>query len=76
MAERSEAPTERVRLRRRHDRGAFDVASIYPILDAMPMCSVGYVFDDHPYVTPTVQWREGDRVFLARLISKPDATRH
>ncbi len=55
--------TDRVRLRRRHDRGGYDATTIYPILDAMPLCSVGYVFDGQPYVTPTLQWREADRVY-------------
>ncbi len=55
--------TDRVRLRRRHDRGGYDATTIYPILDAMPLCSVGYVFDGQPYVTPTLQWREGDHLF-------------
>ena len=53
----------RVRLRRRHDRGAYDRASLYAVLDAMPLCHVGYVVDGQPYVTPTLQWREGDRIY-------------
>jgi hypothetical protein len=56
-------PSDRVRLRRRHERGGYDATTLYPILDAMPMCSVGYVFDGHPYVTPTLQWREGGDVY-------------
>ena len=60
----SSAPaSDRVRLRRRPDRGGYDAAAIHPILDAMPLCSVGYVFDGQPYVTPTLQWREGGHVF-------------
>lgn len=55
--------TERSRLRRSHRRGHFDRATIDAILDAQPMCSVGYVIDGKPYVTPTLQWREGDRVY-------------
>ena len=55
--------TDRVRLRRRHDRGGYDATTIYPILDAMPLCSVGYVFEGQPYVTPTLQWREGDQLY-------------
>ena len=55
--------TDRVRLRRRHDRGGYDATTIHPILDAMPLCSVGYVFDGQPYVTPTLQWREGNRLY-------------
>lgn len=55
-------PTDRVRLRRSHLRGLYDRDSIDAILDAQPMCHVGYVKDGHPFVTPTFQWREGDRV--------------
>jgi nitroimidazol reductase NimA-like FMN-containing flavoprotein (pyridoxamine 5'-phosphate oxidase superfamily) len=29
----------------------------------MPICSVGYVFEGAPFVTPTLQWREGSRVY-------------
>lgn len=55
--------TERSRLRRSHERGYFDHESIYAVLDAQPMCSVGYVIDGKPYVTPTLQWREGNHVY-------------
>lgn len=55
--------TERSRLRRLHERGRFDRATIDQILDAQPMCSVGYVIKGKPNVTPTFQWREGDHVY-------------
>lgn len=55
--------TERSRLRRLHQRGHFDRATINGILDAQPMCSVGYIIDGKPYVTPTMQWREGNHVY-------------
>ncbi len=55
--------TERSRLRRAHNRGAYDLETIYGILDAQPLCTVGYVMDGKPYVTPTLQWREGDYVY-------------
>jgi nitroimidazol reductase NimA-like FMN-containing flavoprotein (pyridoxamine 5'-phosphate oxidase superfamily) len=32
-------------------------------LDATPLCNVGCVFNDHPYVTPTMHWREGNDIF-------------
>lgn len=57
------AVTERTRLRRAHQRGHFDRATVNAILDAQPMCSVGYVIDGKPYVTPTLQWREGEHVY-------------
>lgn len=55
--------SDRVRLRRFHKRGKYDRESLNRILDAIPVCSVGYVFDGQPYVTPTLQWREGDHVY-------------
>ena len=55
--------TDRTRLRRLHERGFFDRQTINAILDAQPMCCVGYVIDGAPFVTPTLQWREGDHVY-------------
>lgn len=55
--------TDRTRLRRSHARGSFDRATAHAILDAQPMCSVGYVIDGKPHVTPTLQWREGNHVY-------------
>lgn len=57
------APSDLTRLRRRHSRGHYDAASIHPILDAQPLCTVGYVFDGQPVVTPTLQWREGNHIY-------------
>lgn len=55
--------TERNRLRRRHDRGRYDAATIYPILDAAMLCHVAYVLDGQPYCTPTAFWREDDTLY-------------
>ncbi len=55
--------TDRSRLRRSHNRGHFDRETINGILDAQPMCSVGYIIDGKPFVTPTLQWREGNHVY-------------
>ncbi|PWE32450.1 flavin-nucleotide-binding protein [Maritimibacter sp. 55A14] len=57
------APTDRTRLRRAHERGHHDRATIDAILDATPQCAVGYTIDGAPYVTPTLHWREGDHVY-------------
>ena len=56
-------PTARSRAKRVHKRASYDHASVYAILDATPLCHVGYVIDGQPYVTPTVKWREGNRLF-------------
>jgi uncharacterized protein len=62
-ARKSGAPSERVRVKRLHERGAYDGKTINGILDAWPIAHVGYVFNGQPYVTPTLQWREEDQVF-------------
>ncbi len=52
--------SDRVRVRRHHERGHYDMSTIHDILDTMPICSVGYVVDSRPNVTPTLQWREDE----------------
>ena len=63
MRKLNKAPSERVRVKRGHTRADYDRETVHAILDAMPVCHVGYVVDGTPYVTPTLQWREGDRVY-------------
>lgn len=63
MGKTSDAPSDRTRLRRNHQRGHFDRPSLDAILDATSLCHVGYVFDGKPSVTPTMHWREGDHVY-------------
>ena len=55
--------TERTRIRRLHNRGTHGREDVYAVLDAVPFCHVGYVIDGAPYVTPTLQWRDGDRLY-------------
>ncbi len=55
--------TERNRVRREHHRGSYDKEAVYAVLDAAPLCHVGYVLDGAPYVTPTIHWRHGDRLY-------------
>lgn len=57
-------PTERSRARRVHQRASYDRESLHAVLDAAPICHVGYVIDGQPYVTPTFQWREGEKVYF------------
>ncbi len=63
MVKATEAPSDKVRVRRNHKRGAYDADTIHAILDAMPLCSVGYVINGQPYVTSTLQWREDNHVY-------------
>jgi nitroimidazol reductase NimA-like FMN-containing flavoprotein (pyridoxamine 5'-phosphate oxidase superfamily) len=59
----TEAPSERTRVKRYNHIAHYDRETIHAILDAMPICSVGYVHDGKPVVTPTMQWRDGERIF-------------
>ena len=56
-------PTARSRVKRHHERGAYDLDTIAAILEDAFLCHVGYVIDGHPYVTPTSYWRENDVVY-------------
>ena len=56
-------PTERTRVKRLNKRAVYDEATVHAILDAQHMCTVGYVFKGAPYVTPTLQWREGNHIY-------------
>ena len=56
-------PTERTRVKRLAKRALYDEATVHGILDAQPLCTVGYVFNGSPYVTPTLQWREGHHIY-------------
>lgn len=57
------APSPRSQARRLHHKAAYDRATIDAILDAMPVAHIGHIVDGFPVVTPTLQWREGDRVY-------------
>jgi len=63
MRKPSAAPSDRTRLRRSHERGRHDRAGLHAVLDATPLCHVGYLMEGKPAVTPTLHWREGDRVY-------------
>lgn len=56
-------PSPRSRVRRLPKRGHYDRATIHAVLDAARWCHVGYVIDGLPYVTPTLHWRDGERVY-------------
>src|SRR5947199_8445803 len=57
------APSPRARVRRLSKRGHYDAETIHDILDCGLLCHVGFVFDGHPVVIPTLYWREGARLY-------------
>jgi len=56
-------PTARSRVRRHPERAHYDRETVFAILDAALMCHIGYLIDGRPYVTPTLFWREGERLY-------------
>jgi nitroimidazol reductase NimA-like FMN-containing flavoprotein (pyridoxamine 5'-phosphate oxidase superfamily) len=56
-------PTARSRVKRLHERGKYDEATIFPILDAAFIAHIAYVIDGQPFVTPTAFWREGRTLY-------------
>ena len=51
------------RVKRRHDRGRYDHATVHALLDSAMLCHVAYVTDGQPFCTPTFYWREGSRLY-------------
>jgi nitroimidazol reductase NimA-like FMN-containing flavoprotein (pyridoxamine 5'-phosphate oxidase superfamily) len=51
------------RVKRRHDRGHYDHATVHALLDTAALCHVAYVVDGLPYCTPTLYWREGQTLY-------------
>ncbi|MHB8891208.1 MAG: pyridoxamine 5'-phosphate oxidase family protein [Candidatus Limnocylindrales bacterium] len=60
---RAKAPSDRTRVRRLPDRGHYDRATVDAILDAAVIGHVAWVAGGQPYATPTLVWREGDRLY-------------
>ncbi len=53
------------RVRRIPERGHYDRATIYPIVDEALICHVGFSTDDNqPFVIPTIHAREEDTIYL------------
>jgi nitroimidazol reductase NimA-like FMN-containing flavoprotein (pyridoxamine 5'-phosphate oxidase superfamily)/GNAT superfamily N-acetyltransferase len=58
------APTPRTALKRHAERGTYDRAALFAILDEALVCHVGCVVDGAPRVLPTLHARIGDSIYL------------
>ena len=58
------APTERTRLKRLPDRGAFERDTVNAILDEGLVCHLGFVHEGQPFVIPTTYARIDDGLYL------------
>jgi uncharacterized protein len=59
-----DAPSARTRVVREAERGVYDRAAVYKILDAGFLCHVGFVVDGQPFVIPTSYGRAGDHLYI------------
>lgn len=57
-------PSERTRVRRLPERGAYDRETIDAILDEALICHLAYVVDGEPRVIPTIHARSGDTLYV------------
>ena len=55
--------TARNRVKRLHERASYDRDAVYAILDAGMLAHLAYAIDGQPYCTPTLYWRDGDRLY-------------
>ncbi len=64
MADAATYPIDRTnRVKRKHERGHYDRATVHALLDAAALCHVAYVVDGQPFCTPTLFWREASRLY-------------
>ncbi len=57
-------PTPRTRLSRKPDRGSYDRATVYAILDEALICHIGFAVEGQPYVLPTTHARIDDKLYV------------
>jgi nitroimidazol reductase NimA-like FMN-containing flavoprotein (pyridoxamine 5'-phosphate oxidase superfamily) len=50
-------------VRRLPERGHYERADIYPVVDAALTCTIAYLLDGRPHATATAHWRDGDRLY-------------
>lgn len=55
--------SDRIRVKREHEQAHYDRATLNSVLDSHILAHIGYVIDGQPYVTPTLFWREGNKIY-------------
>jgi len=56
--------TKRTTLKRAHERGTYDRATVHAILDEALICHVAFLHDGAPAAIPTAHWRDGDVLYI------------
>lgn len=55
--------SDRVRVKREHQLAYYDSETLYDVLDSHIMAHIGYVIEGQPFVTPTLYWRDGNKLY-------------
>lgn len=58
------SPTPRTQVKRLPQRGVYDQAEVYSILDEGFLCHVGFAIDGQPFVIPTGYGRSGNQILI------------
>ncbi len=58
------AKTDINQVRRKPTRGDYDRETVQAIVDASPICHVGFVYEGRPFVIPTIHARIGEVVYF------------
>jgi uncharacterized protein len=61
---RTAAPSERVRVRRVHDKASYAPDDVKAILDEALVAHLGFAHEGQPFVIPTLHARLGDEVYV------------
>ena len=56
--------TDKNRVKRHPERGAYDKDSVYEIIDTALICHVAFVQEEEPFVIPTLHARHDDTILL------------
>jgi len=56
--------TKRNKVVRVANRGVYDKAEVFKILDAGFVCHLSFVVDDQPFIIPTIYGRSGENIYL------------
>ncbi len=55
--------SDRIRVKREHQLAHYDSETLYSVLDSHIMAHIGYVIKGQPFVTPTLYWRDGSKLY-------------
>jgi uncharacterized protein len=61
---RTAAPSERVRVRRLHEKASYQRDAVHAILDEALVAHLGFAHEGQPFVIPTMHARVGDQVYV------------